>query len=308
MSDPSGLSQPGVKSVQVLTNRGREKPAFASLLERLGEDVSFIQVEHPAGGTLTLGLKSPRGRESAQRFHFRKADGGELCTNRIINTDKILSTLERFYAQGVAKTCFVWKPVSNFRFDHELPRAGGQNEAPASIPEPTQRNQPIVRQRYIPGLNHEARFALKCLLVLLIVTGTLWALLRLGKFELDGTKESAEKTRVEAMQSSYELRQLSPSPQPAPAQPVGNPAVSLPAAQTQPVSQIARAPSYTASRPPEYTSVLGNLWIGTILYDKETKMPFGLVIGINENKIEVADKISVGSVNTRVQTHLYDRS
>jgi hypothetical protein len=119
MSDPKGLFQPGVKSTQVVTNRGAEKPDFPRLLERLGEDLTFIQTEHPTGGILTLGLKSTRGREPAQRFRLRSPEGAVNFTTRITDAGKILSTFRSFHADGDTGSAFRWQPCKGFHFDHE---------------------------------------------------------------------------------------------------------------------------------------------------------------------------------------------
>lgn len=57
-----------------------------------------------------------------------------------------------------------------------------------------------------------------------------------------------------------------------------------------------------------YNSVLGNLWIGTALYDKSTHVQFGFVVAIDSDGVWVADKYSVGGNKLSLDARKYDRS
>jgi len=68
--------------------------------------------------------------------------------------------------------------------------------------------------------------------------------------------------------------------------------------------------SYTPSRNREdvYRPVLGNLTLGTALYDKTTKSPFGFVVDVDWGSVWVADRYSSGGGNVRLYARRYDRN
>ena len=122
-------------------------PDFARLVSRLdrlsANHIEYVKIEHPIGGTLTLGVKSSQYGERLFRFRHVDLNGVIRCSKRVETRTKRVRQLADFFACGDLGDSLVWVQAKSFAFDREeveaLSRSRLQplsNVSPLSAPLP----------------------------------------------------------------------------------------------------------------------------------------------------------------------------
>jgi len=107
---------PNATESRIITNHGPANAKLEQLISDLGHQVTFIEIEHPNGNLLTLGING------VQRIRIMRSDGSSIWTNEITDGKQISQILEGFLSNGEASNNFEWLLDSNSVavFDHEL--------------------------------------------------------------------------------------------------------------------------------------------------------------------------------------------
>ena len=266
---------PDYGQARVTTDAGNASVDFASLIKLLNETISWIRLELPQGDVLTLGLKSGAGSSPGLRLHLRSRDGSELCTQRVTNEEKILSTLKSFASSGSIGDAFHWSTVRDFRFDHEdssLPRFGEKT------PNVTRKLRKAFQPSFAPRNANLPTGCIVALVLLVISVGSIWLT---DKLLSDLLFSKKQPSKVETPSQTERAKQTEP-------QSVAKSRDDDDGGGYRSISHIQMVP-------------------GTALYWKTAHTPVGFIVDVSWTSVWVADSYSVGSRNLRLYAREYKR-